>query len=220
MGQTELPQQIKWINAIVLAAMVILTILAIEPWNAWNVDPNAPAYGWNRFSYFTVQINLIATLTYLIASIAILRKKQLGTWFRYLRGAAVLYMLVTAIVFALLLQDTDVNPNAGQFDWKNFILHQWGPFFITIWWLLWPSRNAITSRESLLWLIFPIAWIIYTFIRASITGWYPYPFLDPSKVGSVGGVSFYVICITLAFLILSQLLSWISRRRANNHTLY
>jgi hypothetical protein len=129
-------------------------------------------------------------------------------------------MIVTGAVYASLLQHTEVNRNPGHFNWKNFILHQFGPFFITVWWLLWPSKLPITSRESFLWLIFPILWTIYTFFRASFTHWYPYPFLDPDQVGGIYGVSLYIIVIAIGFLILSQLLAWISRARANDHTLY
>ena len=220
MTSKELPQNIKWINAIILIAMTIITIDAIKPWASWSIDPNAESYGWNRFSFFTVQSNFIAAGTYLIAAISMLSRSKLGNWFRYLRGGAVLYMLVTGIVYALLLRDTGINPNPGHFDWSNFILHQFGPFFIAIWWLLWPSRLPITPRGSLRWLIFPILWLIYTFVRASITGWYPYRFLNPSIVGSAYGVSLYIAGISVFILLLSQLLAWISRARANNHTIY
>jgi len=200
--------------------MAILTIDAIEPWIAWKIDPAAHAYGWNRFSYFTVQSNIIAIVTYLIAAAAILRNKRMGGWFRYLRGAAVLYMLVTGIVSALLLQNTEINPNPDEFNWNNFILHELGPFFIMAWWLIWPSRLPVTSRNSLRWLIFPLLWTIYTFIRASVTDWYPYPFLNPDRTGGVMGVSVYVAGITVCFLLLSLLLAWISRARANNRMLF
>lgn len=220
MKKTELPQNIKWINAIILIIMAVLTVAAIEPWNAWNIAPNSHGYGWNRFSYFTVQSNFIAVATYLIAATAILRTQKMGSWFRYLRGAAVLYMMVTGIVFALLLQNAEVNTSPEQFNWKNFILHELGPFFITFWWLLWPSRLPITTRGSFLWLIFPILWVTYTFTRALFTGWYPYPFLNPDTAGGVIGVSFYVVGIALFFILLNLLLAWISRARANNHTLY
>ena len=216
----ELPQHIKWINAIVLVVMTILTVAAIAPWIAWKVDPAAHAYGWNRFSYFTVQSNFIAAITYLIAATAIFRRRKMGGWFRYLRGAAVLYMLVTGIVSALLLRNAEVNPNPGEFNWNNFILHEVGPLFILIWWLLWPSRLPVSARNSLLWLVFPLLWTIYTFIRASMTGWYPYPFLDPARAGGTIGVSGYVVGITFCFILLSLLLAWICRARANNHTLY
>lgn len=51
-----------------------------------------------------------------------------------------------------------------------------------------------------------------------MTGWYPYPFLDPD--GGMVGISNYVVGLTLFFVILCQLLAWISRVRANKYTLY
>jgi hypothetical protein len=218
MKKTALPQDMKGLNAVVLIIMAWITLVAISPWTAWDGDPTSPGYGWNRFSYFTIQSNLIATITYLIAAIAILRKKQLGEWFRYLRGGAVLYMIVTGIVFAVLLRNTQLDPD--HFSWSNFILHEFGPFFITVWWMLWPSRKPIAPIKALYWLIFPLLWVIYTFIRASVTGWYPYPFLDPATAGGTAGVISYVLVITIFFLFLCQLLGWISRARENNNTLY
>lgn len=220
MKQTELPQNIKWLNAVVLIIMAVVTLGAIEPWTAWDGDPTSHGFGWNRFSYFTIQSNFIAMVTYLSAAIAILRKKQLVTWFRYLRGAAVLYMMVTGIVFAVLLKDTALNPDPNHFNWANFILHEFGPFFITVWWLLWPSRRSITPIKAFYWLVFPLLWVIYTFIRAAITGWYPYPFLDPVSAGGTAGVMAYVCGLTVFFVVLCQLLAWISRARENNNTLY
>lgn len=79
MKETELPQDIKWLNAVVLMIMAWFTISAIEPWSAWQTDPQSHGYGWNRFSYFTIQSNLIATATYLIAATAILRKNIWAT---------------------------------------------------------------------------------------------------------------------------------------------
>ncbi len=218
MKQSERPRPI--INITVLFAMAVLIIAAIRPWAAWDSGRISDMYGWNLFSYFTVQSNLIAAVVFVLAAISILRQKPFGDWFRYLRGAAVLYMLITGIVYALLLQNNpEANPALG-FDWKNFVLHQLGPIFIIVWWLIWPSTKAISAREAWWWLVFPIIWIIYTLVRASITGWYPYPFLNPDKVGGIGGVALYVLGITVAFIVLSQLLAWISRERRRDRSLY
>lgn len=218
MKKSERPVPI--INITVLLAMAVLTIAAIRPWAAWDAGRDPDIYGWNLFSYFTVESNLIAAAVFVLAAIAIVRKKGFGNWFRYLRGGAVLYMLITAIVYALLLQNNpDANPTLG-FDWKNFVLHQLGPIFIIAWWLLWPSAKAISAREAWWWLVFPVVWIIYTLIRASVTGWYPYPFLNPDKVGGFGGVTLYIIGITIAFIALSQALAWVSRERSRNTSLY
>lgn len=208
------------INVSVLLVMAGLIIAAIRPWAAWDAGRQPDVYGWNLFSYFTVDSNLIAAVVFVLAAVAILRKKPFGAWFRYLRGGAVLYMIITGIVYALLLQNNpDANPTLG-FDWKNFVLHQLGPIFILAWWLLWPSSKAISPREALWWLVFPAIWIVYILARASVTGWYPYPFLNPDKVGGWGGVLLYTVGITLAFIALSQLLAWISRERRRNTSLY
>lgn len=208
------------INATVLLAIAILIIVAIRPWGAWDAGRLPDQYGWNLFSYFTVQSNLIAAVIFIIAAIAIVRQKPLGDWFRYVRSGAVLYMLITGLVYAFLLQNNpDANPALG-FDWRNFMLHQFGPLFIIAWWLLWPSAKSVSAREAWWWLVFPVTWIIYALIRASATGWYPYPFLNPDKVGGWGGVAVYVSGITVGFIVLSQLLAWVSRERTKNKSLY
>ena len=212
--QKQTPQTIRWINAWALIIMATLIIFALRPWGAWhNPDPNY--YGWNLFSYFTTQSNLIAAVTYVIAAIALLRRTALSGWFRYLRGAATLYMLITGIVYTFLLAQYTVTNT-----WSNIVLHQFGPLFIIVWWLVWPSRKPISIRGANVWLIFPGAWLIYTFIRAAFTHWYPYPFLDPTHVGGKINVALYVLGIAAGFVVISQSLAWLSRVRASDNSLY
>lgn len=211
---------VKWPNALILLLMGSLTVFAISPWSAWSFEKDSPAYGWNLFSYFTIQSNILAVVCYLMAAFYILKRQDAANWFRYVRGGAVLYMIITGLVAATLLRETDMNATSDVFDWKNFVLHELGPLFIVLWWLIWPSKTATTARHAFIWLVFPLLWTFYTFIRASFTGWYPYPFLDPDKVGGWSGVAVYVAVITVGFIIFSQLLAWISRLRANNYTFY
>jgi hypothetical protein len=77
MTQTDLPQKIKWINAIVLITMTMFTIFAIAPWNAWKVDPASHGYGSNRFSYFTVQSNFVATATFRVELCLLIRMDRI-----------------------------------------------------------------------------------------------------------------------------------------------
>ena len=213
-----LPKDVRIIAAITLIAFAVLIIIAIAPWSAsTNADPNYR--GLNLFSYFTIQSNFIAATVYLISAFLLLTNSRLGAWFGWLRGAAVLYMLVTGLVYTLLLQNASDAHAALGFNWRNFVLHQIGPLFILAQWLLWPAIKAISVRQALLWMIFPIIWLIYTFIRAGFTGWYPYPFLDPSLAGGTGGVILYVIGIAIGFFLLAQLIAWISRLRARNFSL-
>jgi len=42
-------------------------------------------------------------------------------------------------------------------------------------------------RIGLAWLLYPLAYLVYTLIRGAQVDWYPYPFLDVSRHG-YGGV--------------------------------
>jgi len=50
-------------------------------------------------------------------------------------------------------------------------------------------------------------------IRGGVTGWYPYPFLDPAKVGGYGGVAVYAIGIAATFLIAGWVLLALGNKR-------
>ncbi len=209
----------RWVQIIGLAALAVLILAAVRPWHAWH-NPHPDAYGWNLFSYFTVQSNLIAVVIFAIAASAIVRRKPLGTWFAYVRGAGVLYMSITFVVYALLLENNENASTTLGFDWKNFVLHKLAPMAIVVWWLVWPSRKKISARGALLWLIFPILWLVYTITRGVMLNWYPYPFLNPNKVDGWLGVAGYTLIVCVAFVALSQLLARISRLRTSASSLY
>jgi hypothetical protein len=200
-----------YIHAVLLLVMTGIVVWAIKPWGAWsNTDYNF--HGLNLFSFFTVQSNFIAAIVYIVAAFALLCRAKLGAWFSYLRGAAVLYMLVTGIVYALLLQNNpDASPVLG-FNWANFILHQFNPVFIIGWWLVWRPQFAIRAAKAFYWLIFPAIWLIYTYVRARYVHWYPYPFLDPGKLTTTG-ITVHIIATAVGFVILAQLIAWVGRVR-------
>jgi hypothetical protein len=61
----------------------------------------------NFFSYFTIQSNLIGVAVFLLGASGWRRERSTG--FDLVRGASVLYLTVTLVVFALLLSGTDVD---------------------------------------------------------------------------------------------------------------
>ena len=170
--------------------------------------------GLNFFSFFTIQSNILCAVVLIMGAALIASNKPYGAWFTFLRGGMVINMIITGLVYMLLLQHAG-NAHAGlQWNWQNFVAHQFSPLFVTVEWLIWAPRYRISLKQSFLWLAYPVLWLVYTFIHAAITGWYPYPFLDPSLVGGWGGVTIYVICITIAFFIIASLIAWISRKRS------
>lgn len=151
------------------------------------------------FSYFTIDSNLIAATVLLIG--ATRWRSEPSPRFDVARGAAVVYMSVTGIVFTLLLSNTDVDT---AIPWVNTVVHELMPIVIVADWLLDPPADRLTTRQGLLWLTFPLVWLAYTLIRGSLTGLYPYPFLNPAN-GGYGSVAVYIVAILAVMAIVCWL---------------
>jgi hypothetical protein len=71
-------------------------------------------------------------------------------------------------------------------------------------WLITPPAARLRMRQGVLWLSFPLVWIVYTIIRGAIVNLYPYPFLNPAN-GGYASVAVYCVAILLAMLVVSAL---------------
>ena len=148
------------------------------------------------FSYFTIESNLIAVVALLV--MAARWRKQRSRAHELLRGGAVVYMSVTCIVFTLLLSGTDVDT---AIPWVNTVVHQLIPLVMVVDWLVDPPAGRLTMRDGVLWLGYPLAWIVYVLIRGAIGGRYPYPFLNPAN-GGYAAVAAYCVAILVLMLLI------------------
>jgi hypothetical protein len=185
----------------------ILTIVAIVV-QAADLQARGVLVPQNFLSYFTIQSNLIAVAVFLVG-VAWWRTASTPVW-ELVRGASVLHMTVTFVVFAVLLSGTDVDT---AIPWVNAVVHQVMPLAVIADWLIDPPRRHIPFRTSLRWLTFPLLWVGYTLVRGTTAGWYPYPFLDPAN-GGYGSVAGYIVAILIFGIALSALIAWVGNRRA------
>lgn len=73
-------------------------------------------------------------------------------------------------------------------------------------WLYEPPESTVRMRRVGYWLIYPLVYLVYTLVRGSIVGFYPYPFLNPEKAGGRGAVALYCLAIFAVFLLVSWLI--------------
>jgi hypothetical protein len=151
-------------------------------------------------SFFTIQANLFVIAVLLIETfngcgISIDRRASL-------RGAAVLYLAITGIVYAVLLSKLPivkeiVHPVADAFH------HVIMPTWVLFDWVANPPSHRITVRRALWWFVYPLTYLFVSLIRGAITGWYPYPFLNPASPGGwLGIVTVSIACLILGYIIL------------------
>jgi hypothetical protein len=163
----------------------------------------------NFFSYFTIQSNLIgaAVLLYL-ALRGGARSARVDWW----RGAAAVYLTVTFFVVIFLLSGADVGL---QLPWVDVVLHKVVPIVVVADYVIDPPTTRLSISDGLLWLVYPLAWLGYTMIRGPITGWYPYPFLDPAD-GGYGPVAVTVVAILVAGAVLCAAYVWLANWRGGS----
>lgn len=151
----------------------------------------------DHFSFFTVLSNVFAAVVALLGVFTPVSAQ--------IRGAAVLYMGTTGIVYWLLLRDIDVQTPA----YANWVLHTIVPILVVAEWLSAPER----TRRAWLWLSFPLAYLAYTLVRGPIVNWYPYPFMDPRTHG-YGAVFLNCLVVTVVFVALAFAVSWTGNKLA------
>jgi hypothetical protein len=173
-----------------------------------NVEPGY-AKG-NFFSFFTIQSNILAVAA-LFLLVAVPRERRTAL-FDGARQAAVLYIAITGVVFALLLSglQEDVQTSAS---WVDFVVHKLMPVVLVVDWLVDPPHRRLPAWTVLAWLVYPAAWLAYTLVRGEIVDWYPYPFVDVSRLG-YGGVLARAAGLTVAFALGAAALLWLGNRRA------
>lgn len=149
------------------------------------------------FLFFTVLSNLFAAGVFAEGA----RRQLAGAepvgdlW----RGAAVVFMAVTFIVFAVLLRGLQEELQTN-IVWVDTVLHRIMPVAIMADWLIEPPHGPLPYRRVVVpWLGPPLAWTAFTLIRGAVDGWYPYPFLDPAN-GGYGVVALYAVAIFALFL--------------------
>ena len=154
-------------------AVLALAAVATGLWRAvqGGFDPV------NYVSYFTIQTTTIAALVLIAA--AIKRPEERPHWLDWWRGAAAVYLTVTFVVVIVLLEQ-----RFGWNDWTDFVTHKLLPLAVVADFLLIDRpRNRLTARDGLWFAAYGVAWLTYTAIHGAVSGWYPYPFLDPNAAG-------------------------------------
>ena len=126
-----------------------------------------------------------------------------------IRYVSTVNMIVVGLVFTILLRNVDLG---ALLPWVNYVLHYLMPITIVLDWLLSPPVSRLDSRNILLALAFPAAYLAYVIVRGADTGWYPYPFLDPAKVGGYGGVATYSLGIAATFVLAAWVLPALGNR--------
>ncbi|MCX5267408.1 Pr6Pr family membrane protein [Streptomyces sp. NBC_00199] len=170
-------------------------------------------------SHFAIQSNiLLALVTLLSARRAWTARRPLPA---ALTGAALLYVMITGLVYHLLLADSAApfpltGTAAEPTGWHLVavhLLHTVTPVAAVLDWLLLTAPGRMRLRRAATWMLYPTLYLAFCLARAQLIapgtpGRYLYPFLDAEAHGYkhalanalLLGLSFYALAVLLVAL--------------------
>jgi hypothetical protein len=169
------------------------------------------------FSYFTILTNILAAFCYTFQLIK--PAPGLQRFFSESKTitAIAVYITVVGIVYNVILRY--LWAPQGQQLLADELLHSFNPAFFVLYWLLFVPKRSLKWADAFPWLLYPFIYLLYIMLRGALSGLYPYPFIEVSKLGYPkvlmnSGILF------IAFLLLSLLFiasgKLISRSKASH----
>ncbi|HEY4854026.1 MAG TPA: Pr6Pr family membrane protein [Streptosporangiaceae bacterium] len=132
----------------------------------------------NTFAFFTVQSNLIVGATTLLLAVKLDRS---STVFRTFRLIGLVAITITGIVYHVAL--ARLLDLEGWHQLGDQLVHTVVPVLAVVGWLMFGPRRLTSARIAWLSVLFPFCWIAFTLVRGAVIDWYPYPFIDVTKLG-------------------------------------
>ncbi|MFH9348773.1 Pr6Pr family membrane protein [Kitasatospora sp. NPDC017646] len=151
----------------------------------------------NFFSYFTNLSNLAATVVLAYGGWAGLTGRRAAP--DAARGAVVLYLVVTGLVYGTLLAK---YPALLVIPWVDDVFHRAMPLVVLADWVIDPPVGRVRPTVVLGWLVLPLVYLVYALTRGRAVDWYPYPFLDPARHGGYGRTAGACFLLAVALLVL------------------
>jgi len=215
---TQLTNKIKWaytglVMLIVWFSLVLQFSLSIPAF--LNKGRTLAGALVELFSYFTILTNLLLVVCLTIFLIA--SKSRLAAFFTrpVVLTAIVVYITIVGLIYNLILRD--IWHPEGLFKLADELLHVVNPLLFIIYWLAFVPKKELKYHNTWPWLWYPAVYFVYALIRGSLSGFYPYPFLDVSKSGYArvllnGLILLFAIwCVCALFVFIGRQLS----KRAN-----
>ncbi|MQY36187.1 hypothetical protein SRB17_41850 [Streptomyces sp. RB17] len=176
-----------------VALFRLLTALAAAGGVALELLLGPPA---RVLSYFGVQAGILLAVAMLMSASRCWRaRRPLSST---VTGAALLYVVISALVYHLLLAHTTppfsmtgatTIPERWHGSWATLqILHTLTPAAAVLDWLLLTPAARLHLRQAATWLLYPLAYLAFYLIRAACLAptnpaRYLYPFLDAATHG-------------------------------------
>lgn len=171
-------------------------------------------------SFYTMQSNIFILVFYIGYFIARAFNQNIekSKAYHVLKGAAVMIIMLTFIVYTVSLQPNDFfmdvkTSSSNIFRFSNIFVHFLTPIMVFLDYVLFDEKGYYKKCYAFIWIIFPALYPVYVYIYSHFGGRffsvggsqkYAYFFLDIDKIGVIGVFS-YIMIFAACYLAISLL---------------
>lgn len=132
-------------------------------------------------SFFTILTNSLVAVYFTV--LAINRNSKIRIFFNRPGAltAVTIYITVVGLVYQVALRQ--IWQPTGLQRLVDELLHTVVPLCVIVFWYLYEEKSAVKWNSLPYWLIYPFLYLVYILIRGSISGFYPYPFINVTELG-------------------------------------
>lgn len=133
------------------------------------------------FSFFTILTNLLVGVFFTV----FYKNKIKNTFSTLIKPknltAVTIYITIVGLVYQFALRH--VWEPIGLQKIIDELLHSIIPVLVILFWYFYENKKEIQYKSILLWLTYPIVYLVYILIRGFFSNFYPYPFVDVANLG-------------------------------------
>lgn len=178
-----------------------------------------------KFVYYTQISNLLCCIFFIAATIYTIKqikchgiKANATLWPRLKLGLTIMISM-TFLIYFFILAPRITNPNYSPYTVSNLFLHYIVPIMVMADWLLFDSKNTYRKYDPFLWLIGPLAYLLFILIRAHVLynlnvagNHYPYFFINIKVLETrhfilyIGSFALFCVILGYIFLLIAKLM--------------
>jgi hypothetical protein len=158
------------------------------------------------FSFFTIVTNILVALV-LTQAVRAPGRGALGR--PGTQAATAGYITVVGLIYFVVLRHT-WSPTGLQ--WLVDVIHHYAmPVIYLAFWLAFAPKGAgLGWAAPLRWLAYPAAYLVWILARGAVSGFYPYPFIDVTRLG-YGGMALNALAVAGVFVAVGLVIVALAR---------
>ncbi|GAA5225248.1 Pr6Pr family membrane protein [Membranihabitans marinus] len=157
------------------------------------------------FGFFTIQTNILVALFFTVSAFNITRPPFKVLLTKGSITALTAFILIVGSVYQIVLRSI-WEPTGLQYV-VDELLHTVIPLYMLGYWIFNVEKQDLPLKKVLNWLLYPLIYLVFVIARGSLSGFYPYPFLNIDEIGFEKALGNIAIIFVLALVLLATL-SW------------